>query len=361
MIAIPGSLTAGRPSLNSRNRRNGGRNSVENSPYKLPCLPIHPRAESWWNRLATRKVTFCRESVRRTLRCRSDRLGCSSPFRGANPRCFAKIRFSRPDRSLRCRSRPSAGLACTWSAGPAGTSERRTRRPRISTPRAFSGASTPVSRGTGGCRNSPVPAPSRRNPCRPEGSRNPPDRSPCAWGSSLRIVLGDRPWGSRSRSEARAGVGALCLHRRTHHSARAHAGKVRRRRACLRPAAPFGRRQERTGTPRTGTPRTQALRGHRHSEDTGTPRTQALRGQALRSVRRRRACLRPEAPFGRSCSRGRLRPPAVSARGHRGRPDRPPTPRRRSPRLRENPARSRRSTVRNSEPPQAGCCVGCGR
>jgi hypothetical protein len=89
----------------------------------------------------------------------------------------------------------------------------------------------------------------------------------------LGIVLGDRPWGSRSRSEARAGVGALCLHRRTHHSARAHAGKVRRRRACLRPAAPFGRRQERTGTPRTGTPRTQALRGHRHSEDTGTPRT----------------------------------------------------------------------------------------
>ena len=332
MIAIPGSLTAGRPSLNSRNRRNGGRNSVENSPYKLPCLPIHPKAESWWNRLATRKVTFCRESVRRTLRCRSDRLGCSSPFRGANPRCFAKIRFSRPDRSLRCRSRPSAGLACAWSAGPAGTSERRTRRPRISTPRAFSGASTPVSRGTGGCRNSPVPAPSRRNPCRPEGSRNPPDRSPCAWGSSLGIVLGDRGAGRRHAQES---VHFACTAGRTiPHE--------------LMPAKSAGDEHASDRRPRSGEgTKGQALRG--------------TKGQALRSVRRRRACLRPEAPFGRSCSRGRLRPPAVSARGHRGRPDRPPTPRRRSPRLRENRARSRRSTVRNSEPPQAGCCVGCGR
>ncbi len=354
MIAIPGSLTAGRPSLNSRNRRNGGRNSVENSPYKLPCLPIHPKAESWWNRLATRKVTFCRESVRRTLRCRSDRLGCSSPFRGANPRCFAKIRFSRPDRSLRCRSRPSAGLACTWSAGPAGTSERRTRRPRISTPRAFSGASTPVSRGTGGCRNSPVPAPSRRNPCRPEGSRNPPDRSPCAWGSSLGIVLGDRPWGSSLGIEEPVGGT-----RRSRYTLPAPQDAPFRTSSC-RQSPPA------TSMPPTGGPVREKARKDRHSEDrhsedTGTPRTQALRGQALRSVRRRRACLRPEAPFGRSCSRGRLRPPAVSARGHRGRPDRPPTPRRRSPRLRENPARSRRSTVRNSEPPQAGCCVGCGR
>ena len=40
-----------------------------------------------------------------------------------------------------------------------------------------------------------------------------------------------------SRSEARAGAGVLCLHRTTHHHAGACNGKVRRRRACLRPAA----------------------------------------------------------------------------------------------------------------------------
>jgi len=37
---------------------------------------------------------------------------------------------------------------------------------------------------------------------------------------------------------ARAGAGALCLYRRTHHHAGARTGKVRRRRACHRPAEP---------------------------------------------------------------------------------------------------------------------------
>lgn len=153
----------------------GGEISRENAPYKLPCLPIFSKAESRVIRPVARKVTFCGESVRRTLRCRTGRPACSSPFRGSNPRCFDKIRFSRPDRSLRCRSRPSAGQVRPQSAGPASRSGHRTRRPRTSTGQAFSGASTRVSLVIGGCRNSP--ARPRQNPCRPEGSRSPPDRS----------------------------------------------------------------------------------------------------------------------------------------------------------------------------------------
>jgi hypothetical protein len=59
-----------------------------------------------------------------------------------------------------------------------------------------------------------------------------------AWPTDAASCLAGYASVQRSRSEARAGVGVLCLHRETHHGDGGRNGKVRRRRACLRPATP---------------------------------------------------------------------------------------------------------------------------
>jgi hypothetical protein len=103
------------------------------------------------------------------------------------------------------------------------------------------GATQPV----GGTRRSrctlPAPrdAPWRWRPQRqsPPTTSMSPTGDACSTGSPA-ILARRSATVQRSRSEARAGVGVLCLHRRTHHGDGGRNGKVRRRRACLRPATP---------------------------------------------------------------------------------------------------------------------------